>query len=197
VLFGRLVAHLSTPDPAEAVAALSAVLDRMKPDEVQAVVGALAALLPERRHADVLVGRVIQALHRWSPEAHRALGRALVDRLRADRLAGALTLRVGARISEELPFAVLLEELSAAGHLHHDAIGAAIGELRQFGRPDALSARLADSADPRLRRVALAALSIAAAPENGWTDGRRTMLARLQADPHVDVAAPAAWVFPP
>ena len=43
----------------------------------------------------------------------------------------------------------------------------------------------------------LAALQSAASPENGWTAPRRELLARLQRDPSLEVAAPAAWVVPP
>lgn len=53
------------------------------------------------------------------------------------------------------------------------------------------------SPSPRLRRIALAALVVAAGPNNGWTPERRAQLAAFQADPSVEVAAPAAWVFPP
>ena len=105
--------------------------------------------------------------------------------------------RLLARIHDAEGFAAGLEALSNRGHLHHDAIAAAIGAVGALGRPDALARVLAGSGDARLRRVGLAALQAAASPENGWTAPRRALLAQLQRDPSLEVAAPAAWVVPP
>ena len=200
VLLGRLVGHLATPDPAESAAALRALLARMYEGEVPVVTARIVGLLPKRPHALALLAVVIDTLTAWSPTHHRALGVALAGPLCADRLAGVFAVRLLARIHVAEGFAAGLEALSSRGHLHHDAITAAIGAVGAvgaLGRPDALAQILAKSGDARLRRVALAALQVAASPENGWIAARRELLAQLQRDPSLEVAAPAAWVVPP
>lgn len=197
VLFGQLLKHVGTPDPAEAAAALRAVLARMAPTEASAVSTQLAGMLVQRPQAEALVSALASALHRWAPEHHRTVARGLIPALVADRVAGVLATRLIARVEGAEGFASGLETLAARGHLHHDVVTAAIAELRQLGSPHTLAMHLARSKEPHLRRVALAALVEAAGPENGWTPERRTLLTTFQSDRSVEVAGPAAWVFPP
>ena len=167
VLIGRLVEHLGTPDPDEAAAALRAVLARMGSQEVRAVGDRISGLLGRRRHALALLEALTERLHHWSSSHHLSLGRSLVPKLLGDRLCGEPAVRLMAKLEAAEGFAAGLEELSRLGHLHHDAIAAAIVAVRVLGSPDTLARRLAASRDPRLRRVALAALVVAAAPEDG------------------------------
>lgn len=197
VLFTALLRHLGTPDPAEAAQALAAVLVRMQPAEVPLVTGKLAGLLPRRPTTAALLGHLTAALHHWSPAHHKALAQALLPAVEAERLSAQLAIPLLARVNDDQGFAAGLERLSARGHLHQDAIAAAIAAVGTFAYVDRLTLRLTAQADPRLRRVALAALVQSARPENGWTAERRALLVRMQADPEVEVAAPAAWVFPP
>ena len=159
-LFSALVAHLSTPDPSEAGHALTAVLARMQPGEVPTVAARLAALLPRRPHAHALLGQLTGALHRWSPLHHRALGTALLPALEADRLAAALAIPLLARVNDDEGFAAGLERLSRRGHLHQDAIAAAMAAVDTFPSVDRLAERLTRATDPRLRRVGPAAAGV-------------------------------------
>ncbi len=197
VLFSALLRHLGTPDPSEAARAFSAVLVRMQPGEVPPVVARLAGLLPRRETSAALIQHLCAALHHWAPPHHKQLGLALLPALEADRLAAGLAVPLLAKVSDDLGFAAGLERLSARGHLHQDAIAAAMAAVGSFLYGDRLARRLAGHSDARLRRVGLAALIQAARPENGWTAERRALLGTMQADPEVEVAAPAAWVFPP
>ncbi len=197
VLLGALVRHLATPDPAEAARTLGVVMQRMKEGEVPLVVARLAGLLPKRRHLQALVDRLAEGLHYWSPPVHVELAHALEGPLSADRLAAVPCIRLAARVRTSAEVAELLEVLEARGHLHHDAIVEACAQAAKGASPHSAATRLVRSKAPRLRRVALAALVAAAAPENGWTPERRALLAKLAADESLEVAAAAAWVFPP
>jgi cellulose synthase operon protein C len=170
---------------------------RMQPGEVPQVTARLAGLLPRRETSLALVDHLCAALHHWSPPHHRSVGLALLPLLEADRLAAHLAIRVLAKLSDDVGFADGLERLSARAHLHHDAVAAALAAVGGFAFVDRLSLRLAGHKDARLRRVGLGALVNAARPENGWTDDRRALLLKFQSDADVEVAAPAAWVFPP
>ena len=194
VLFGRLLSHLSTPDPAEAALALRAALDRMYPTEVPAMTARLTVALRPRAHALALLG-VLDSLHPWSPQHHRELGAALADLLLKDGLTACLGLGLCARVRPVEAVAQALTQLARDKRLHHDLIEAAMGLF--VSSPDALSEALAAHPEPRLRRVALAHLVRAAGPNNGWTELRRARLAVFQGDASLEVAAPAAWVLPP
>ena len=197
VLFGRLLGHLATPDPAESAAALRAVFQRMQPGEVPAVVARIASLLPRRRHAHALLTALADTLHFWSPEAQRGVADALIPVLLADRVAGVHCVRLMARTRKAPGLADGLVQLSLRGHLHHDVVAEAISLVSGISHPGQLAVTLGGHEEPRLRRVALAALVVAASPENGWNSARRELLAKFQADPDVEVAGAAAWVFPP
>jgi len=68
----------------------------------------------------------------------------------------------------------------------------------RFGAEDlaGLETTLAATADPGLRRIALAALVAESWDANGWTDPRLTRLDAFRADPAPLVAAAARFVFP-
>jgi hypothetical protein len=193
-LFGRLLAHLSTPDPAEAALALRAALARMVPNEVPLLTARLTVALRPRAHALALLG-VLDGLHPWSPQHHRELGAALADVLLKDGLTALLGLRLCSRARPVEAVARALEQLAREKRLHHDLIEEAM--TLNVSSPDALSIALAAHPEPRLRRVALAHLVRAAGPENGWTMERRARLVVFQGDGSLEVAAAAAWVLPP
>lgn len=195
VLFQRLVDHLGTPDPDEAAAALTAVLVRMYPGEATTVALRVTSQLRNRPKARALLERLIGAVHRWSPAHHLALGRALVPELLAQAVTASHGVRLVARVEDIQPLIQALLDLGKRGLLHHDLIETACALT--VTSPDTLCVSLSRASDARLRRVALAQLIKAAAPENGWTEGRRKQLAAFQDDPSIEVSAAAAWVVPP
>jgi hypothetical protein len=197
VLWRALLRHLGAPDPAEAAATLGALLARMEGAEVPLLTARLAGLLPNRQVAQALITHLAAALHAWAPARHQQVARALLPALIADRFGATLAVPLLARTRDDAGYADGLEALSARDHLHHDAVALAVRHVDGFASPDRLARRLAAHVDPRLRRVALAALVAAAGPENGWAPARRALLATLQADASLEVAGAAAWVFPP
>ncbi|MCK6505722.1 hypothetical protein L6R53_20405 [Myxococcota bacterium] len=190
VLWGALLRHLDHPDPAEAVATLDALLVRMVDAEVPRLTARLAGLLPRRQVIQALLAHLAAVLHPWAPDHHRQVARALLPALVADRLAASLAVPLLARAWDDQGYALGLESLSARDHLHHDAVALAVQHAGGFAAQDRLAQRLSTHADPRLRRVALAALVAAARPENGWSPARRALLATLQSDPSLAACSP-------
>ena len=184
-----------TPDPEEAAAALTAVLVRMYPGEATTVALRITSQLRNRPKARALLERLIGAVHRWSPAHHLALGRALVPDLLAHAVTASHGVRLVARVEDIQPLIQALLDLARRGLLHHDLIETACALT--VSSPDTLCVSLSRASDARLRRVALAQLIKAAAPENGWTEGRRKQLAAFLDDPSIEVSAAAAWVVPP
>jgi hypothetical protein len=195
VLFRRLVDHVGTDDPDEAAAALAAVLVRMYPGEAPTVAQRVSSHLHHRPRARALLTHLVEGLHRWSPAHHLAVGRALVPELLAQAVTAAHGVRLVARVEDTVQVGQALLDLAKRGLLHHDLIEAA-ADL-SVSSPDTLCASLSRASDARLRRVALAQLIKAAAPQNGWTEARRKQLAAFQADPSIEVSAAAAWVVVP
>jgi hypothetical protein len=95
-----------------------------------------------------------------------------------------------------------LEGLAACGELHADALSVAAAALRSWlPRPDRadlerLEARLAGSADERLRRLALAALVAQAELPGAWNETRLQRLRAYRADRSPLVAAAAQFTLP-
>lgn len=194
-LLQALVSHIGTADPAEAASALGAVLDRFYPGEVERVAEGVLKQRSRLRRFDALVNRLAQALHPWSPEHHRALGRKVLAGVSGDPLFSCHALALTTRVEPTAAVATLLLAQASAGHLHHDLVEQA--KAVPVSSPDELYRLLLAAPDPRLRRVALAALVRAAGGTRGWTAERREALTTLQADPSVEVSVPARWVFPP
>jgi hypothetical protein len=85
--------------------------------------------------------------------------------------------------------------------LHGEALMAVVAALRAGGRRnptvlEELETGLSASDDERLRRIALAALTVLA-EARGWTTHHRDRLAVYQADSSPLVAGAAHFVFPP
>jgi hypothetical protein len=197
-LFRRLLAHLGTPAPEEAAEALSAVLARMRPEgETEAVVQRIEELLPERRHLVALLPALSARLGPYAPPHHVAVGHGVLAALKADALAAPQYLALAARLLDWKGLSEALAELGQRDLLHHDAMVAAIDAVRGCVHPARLEERLRESRDPRLRRLALAALERAAAPKNGWSKERRALLEVYRRDPSPAVAGPASFVAPP
>ncbi|WP_437572658.1 hypothetical protein [Sorangium sp. So ce542] len=197
-LFQRLLGHLDAPAPEEAAVALAAVLARMQPGEVAAVVARLKELSPRRRHLVALLPVLSARLGAYAARYHVAVGEGLLAVLKADALAVAQYLGLAARLLGWRELGQALVELGRRDLLHHDAMVAAMAAVHGCVHPSLLEEALRGSDDPRLRRLALEALVQAASPKNGWTAERRALLEeRYRKDRSPAVAGPAAFVAPP
>jgi hypothetical protein len=196
-LFGRLVAHLATKDEVEATLALNAVLGRMNASEVDTIVAALAALLPRRRRLQTLSNALAQRLGPYSPNPLRAVAKGLLGHLRDDAHALPLYVTLGARLWDWDDLAKAVADLSARDLLYFEVMEALLTTIRGSVHASLLDDRLGKHADPRVRRLGLAALVAASAPKDGWSAARRARLDAYRADPSPMVAGPAHFVTPP
>ncbi len=202
LLLERALSAARSPLPDERQAAAQAVVAACGASDAARVADAVLGLAADRRALRDLV-RVLQAEVIRDRSRLGPVSQAVLEALAADpRMAGLrVDLAVATLTGPEL--AAWLANLAATDALHADALGVAIQALfSAASRPDAigldhLGAALGSSPDPRLRRLALAALVARAGVGAGW-DARR--LARLQAfrdDPSPLVAAAAQFTFPP
>lgn len=197
-LFLRLLGHLGAPAPDEAAEALAAVLARMQPAEVDAVVARLGELAPRRRHLAAFLPVIAGRLGAYAPPHHVAVGQGLLAALGQDALAVPQYLGLAARLLGWRELARALADLGRRDLLHHDAMVAAMAAVHACVHPSHLEEALRGSDDPRLRRLALEALVRAASPKNGWTEARRALLVeRYRSDPSPAVAGPAGFIAPP
>jgi hypothetical protein len=196
-LFRRLLAHLDAPAPEEAAAALAAALHRMYPREAPALSDRLVAFLPRRRHLVAFLPVVTSKLGPYAQEAHVQVAERLLAALEADPLAAPHYLSLGSRLWNCTKLGEAFAGLSQKDLLYHDTMVAAFQAVRSCVVPGLLEEMLQRHADPRVRRLGLAALEEAASPENGWTKERRARLELYRNDPSPGVAGPAQFVFPP
>jgi hypothetical protein len=195
-LFRRLVAHMGTSHPDEAAAALGAVLQRMNPDEVDVVVGRLRELLPRRRLLLAFLPQIAARTGAYAPRHHVRVAEGLLDALRRDVLAVSKYIDLAGRLLGWQELARVLVDLSERDLLHADAMAAALGATSACVHPEPLERDLAARPDPRLRRLALAALDSAASAW-GWTAERKGRLEAFQRDPSPLVAGAASFVLTP
>jgi hypothetical protein len=215
----RRCATLPLPDPEHALALpLFQALDAALPDEREAAAGAVFATYAGRESA--LVGEAIQRIlpHRralmttvralqgtlpWNRSRMLPAVRAVLAALTADPLTATVQveLTVAALLWNE--FTALLQHLVATDLLHAEVMTAAVTALQINARRaeaadlTALETSLAGASDPRLRRLALAALVAQAQPPRGWDPERLARLQHYGADPVPLVAAAAQFTFPP
>jgi hypothetical protein len=128
---------------------------------------------------------------------------AVLEVLRTDPLAAALTVRVAIQTVPWTELPAYLARMARSGELFADALLAAAGVLaapgpqRDVGELETLEEALAESGDERLRRLAVAARGAAARVPPGWSDARRERLRLYRADRSPLVAAAAHWLLPP
>jgi len=196
-LMQRLLVHMGTDAPEEAALALGAALQRMHSGEVDAVVRRLSELIPRGRHFLAFLPHIQARLGPYSSEMHRKVGKGFLTALQSNPVMVPHYLNLGSRFWEYQELSKQLLELAKKDWLYHEAMDAALSAVRSCVHPEQLEDRLADHRDWRIRRLALAALLQAAAPENGWTRERRNRLVTYQKDKAPGVAGPAQFVFPP
>lgn len=196
-LFHRLLTHLGTDAPIEAAQALEAVLRLMRDGEDMTVARRLGELATRRPHLVAFLPVLSRQLGPYRSSAMERIADHLLELLRKDPLTTPHYLALGARVWAWGKLADVLVELSKRDLLHHDAMVAAVAAVRASLDAGLLEERLHRAADPRLRRLGLAALVELASPEKGWTRERRARLSQYRADPSPAVAGPASFVFPP
>ena len=195
-LFNGILAHMTCQDDTEVGLAFGAVLGRLTAGQVDAVTAQVKGLFPRRRTLVTLLETLGRYLGPYRGKPMRRLGERVLDALADDPLNVCRYLELAPRILGYQELAAALQELSRRGLLHADAMVSATAAVRACSRPGALEEALASSKDGKLRRLALTALTCAAAPERGWTQERRTRLERYRKDKDPLVAGAAAYIFP-
>jgi hypothetical protein len=197
LLFRACLELLGASRPEECEAACSAVLQRMRPGEVDVVLQRMRELIPRRRTLSAWLARVPAHAHSYAGAHLHNVARGLLVALSHDPLAVRLQLELAARVLQWRDLASTFVDISKRGLLHADAMTAAKAAVDACAHPELLEQHLTDQPDPNLRRLALAALLSAAGPGRGWTSERRERLERYRRDTAPLVAAAASFVFPP
>ncbi len=199
-LLGVLLERLASPHREEAQAAARLVFASYTGRDAPAVAAAFSGLLPQRR---ALVGAV-RALQ-VAASASRLKAVPLVQAILAVLATDPLTLTLQVRLAvSTLAWTDLAEKLmgwAVTGQLHADALTEGVNaiagaqERTDAGEVETLERRLV-SGPPEARRLALAALVLAAEAPGQWTPERRARLSGFRADPSVLVASAAQFTLP-
>ena len=196
-IFGACLSRMAGPHPEEAKVATAAVLQRMAPEEADQVIQRMAQLVAARRLVLAFLDVVTPRLTPHAAPHVLRVGEGLLGILRADTHLVPLAIRLAPRILGWKELAAMLVQLGAQDLLHVDAMVAAFDAVRSTLHPEHLEALLAAEADPRLRRLAVEALSGAAGPGKGWSAARRERLQTYRKDPSPLVAGAAELVLLP
>jgi hypothetical protein len=203
-LLGRACDALGSGMPDLRYAAANAIATTATADDAGRVAVAACRLAPNRRALEtlcrVLTERVVLDGARLAPVVSR-----LVMALASDPLTAVLRVGLASALGIEA-LADLCVTLGEADLLHADTLRAAIDALQQgtslgsgLSRRASLSRleqRLTRHQNPRLRRLALAALVAQNDSTGGWDDDRLTRLRGFRADPAALVAAAAQFTLP-
>ena len=201
VLAEPLLAALRSPFPDECQAAAQAVFATYIGHQAALIGEAIRAILPNRRALLTAIGALKATA--WANRTRlQPTAQAVLAALTDDPLTATWQVELAIALLPWPDVAALLQQLAARGHLHDEATMAAVNALYVSARHSAiddmatLEAALSAAPDPRLRRVALAAL-VAQARAVGWEEAQRTRLAAFQQDGAALVAAAAQFSFPP
>lgn len=196
-LFNSLLSHLGVDAPEEAALAFHAILQRMTSQEVNAVSFRFKGQMGRPRHLLALLPFLSSRLGPYSPSHVVSVASDVLQALRAESRTLPHYIQLGQRIWGWKELSEAFADLSKRDAFYHEVMDAALTAARACVHPDLLEEKLAKHPDPRLRRLGLAALLSATAPEHGWTEARRARLLAYQKDPSASVAGPASFVFPP
>lgn len=197
----RFLACLDTRFPDERDGAAAALFATSRPEDAPGIVQGLRTILANRRAILAGVRALETAVWRYRTRLV-PIARRVLDLLAEEPVTLFLRVELAGRVSTWSEFADLVERLVAAGELHVDVLGAAVGAIRGWiERPDRadlepLESRLAASADAPLRRLALAALIAQADLPGGWNEARLQRLRSYRQDRAILVAAAAQFTFP-
>ena len=199
-LLGVLLRGLASPHAEEARASARLVFASYTGRDAPAVAAAFSELLPRRR---ALVGAVngLQAAASASRLKAAPLVRAILTALATDPLTLHLQVRLAVSALAWTEVAEKLLGWAAGGQLHAEALTTAVNAVTGAGnRTDASEVealeRLLAAGPPEARRLALAALVLAAQTPGQWTPERLARLREYRVDPSVLVAGAAQFTLP-
>ena len=202
VLLPRLVAALESALPGEYTLAASAITATYHGQDAPIIGQVTGRILSRRKVLKTLVDNLgeqaVTQRRQMLPTVQ-----AVLQALLPDPLTAGLQAELAVAGLEVVDLAHFFNEMAGRGDLHEGALGAAIVAVQGIGyRSDAaqlalLEEALRSSPDPRLRRLALAALVGLAGSPQGWDDARLACLHQYRADPAPLVAAAAQFTFPP
>src|SRR5438132_9183506 len=147
--------------------------------------------------------RALQATLPWNRTRMLPTVRAVLTVLARDSLTAVLQIEMAVSALLWNETIGLLRHWAATDLLHAEVVTAVVTAIQasaQRAAPDdlvAVETRLRGEADPRLRRVALAALIAHARPPRGWDAEHLARLQSYRADPVPLVAAIAQSILPP
>lgn len=196
-LFHGVLGHLDSDSIDEVALAFAAVLGRMTAKQVDAVMTRVTTLMSRRQAVIAVLDTLGRFVGPYARKPVRALARKLLKPLADDPLSVCRYLELAAKVLGASDLAEALQDLARRGLLHADAMAAAKDAVRACSRPGPLEKALSGNEDSNLRRLALTALTCAAAPERGWTRERRKRLERYRRDKDPLVAGAAAYILPP
>ena len=197
ILFQAMLAHLQTQSVDEVALAVGAILHRTIDKRVETVVAGFETLLPRRRALVASLEVLTRHVGPYGIASNLRVARGVLELLEKDPLSVCRYLELAGKLLGARDLAAALIKVSERILLHADAMVAAHDAVRVCAHPETLEAELAGQRDPNLRRLALTALTCAAAPEDGWTAARRARLQRYCKDKSDLVAGAAAYVLPP
>jgi hypothetical protein len=188
----------------EAQTALDAFCGVCAPDEAARIGQLFVALLPQRRLLKVAV-EALNGAARFRERGLESVIRAAMTALDPDPLSARLRLQFAIAHLPTDEIIVLVSDLAARDTLNADDLVWLCGQLVSPSQPTirftgaalaAMENSWGASADPHLRRLALATLQAQAARANGWSAALIERLRSYRADPSTLVAAAAQFTFP-
>ncbi|MBT2559422.1 hypothetical protein J7E24_16665 [Hymenobacter sp. ISL-91] len=206
VLLPPLLAGLHSPLPDEYRAAARALFATYAVPHPAIIAETVALICSDRR----VLQATLDALRAALPGDRTRLQpvvRGILAALRPDPLTMRLQMKLAVAGLPWAELAAYLIELATTGALDAESLLTAAKAIAKSGQragrqlmDDSLATferTLADSSQPHLRRLALAALLAQATQPAGWTTALRTRLDQYRTDPAALVAAAAQFTFPP
>ena len=198
-----LLGSMGSEVPDESAAAAQAVFATYAGRDAGLVGEAFTKILPNRRALRTAVDALELAQRYQGGHLGPAI-RAALAAMAPDPVTAALRMRLAAGALPPDELTGVLTSAAVRGDLHADALAAAAGAVAAGGRGfesshwEQVETLLAPSPDDRLRRLAVTALTAAAATgaAGGWTKPRLARLQTYAADPSPLVAAAAQFTFP-
>ncbi|HEY7424672.1 MAG TPA: HEAT repeat domain-containing protein, partial [Gemmataceae bacterium] len=201
VLLPRLLAALRASAPDERIAAAHALFAICRSADAARLADGIRETLSNRRALLAMV-EALSAAMRGQHSRLMLVGRAVLDVLAEDPLTAHLRVELAVGMLSWADLADVLERMAASGELHAEALTAGVQAMAAWARrPDRadlerLETRLAPHSDERLRRLALAALTVEAKLPGGWSDARLERLRIYRRDRSPLVAAAAQFTLP-
>ncbi|MFB9994765.1 hypothetical protein ACFFLM_22685 [Deinococcus oregonensis] len=199
-LLGVLLGAMASPHAEEAQAAARVVFASSSGRDAPVLAATFSELLPQRR-ALAEATHALQQAASTAPHKAAPIVEAVLDALAADPLTLHLQVRLAVATLDWPGLAARLLRWAENGQLHPEALMDAVNAVLGAGRRTDLSQihlleGLLAGGPPETRRIALAALIVAAQAPGTWTTERLERLRAYRADPSVLVASAAQFTLP-